>query len=1316
MNEQELSLSKLSYVNKDFRSIYPDLLDLVKTLTNRWDPSSSNESDPGVVLLKVGAFLADHLNYNIDKNILEAFLPSATQEESVRKIAEFGGYTPRYYRSAVGNVNITYNPEEFTGSFYVPEFTMVISNDDGSIVYTQLESFAISEKNVPVSCKFIEGTIQRLAVDSGIITLNNLDDYRRIYFPNKYIAENGIFIYNVDESGNRISESWGKTNYIYTQPIGTKCFKIDFDSSKSLPYVEFPTDIANLIGDGIAIYYVYTAGSYGNVKRGELNSIVSVNVAGNSLLSDRFTNLDDYNITNNSSIMNGCEPESIDEIYDSYKKVVGTFDTLVSTQDYSNAVRTVEDDNGEKFVSNGLVTDRRIDYNNSLNILSSKSTGTYFTNVALNFGQLTFIAPPADPTTTGKKGDVYTDASGTHLCVDVTDDGPIWEVVTSLDASTLNEYFDCMTPYDLIIYALQKYAESDYNSTYYWQALDRSFKQINGDADMANDTPGTEDNLIAALEDYKCINHIFKDLDDGQIYCFKNYVPLNVDIVPFNKVTWYERREILDNIRKAISDNFNASKVEFGEELNYDTVKKVIEEADSRINYVRLSDFDYHTKVMLKDSRDQLGADELDLYEEYDGSTFLVDLAAKNVLAGRLCLFNFDENFDYKYGQSNSHVYTNINSIKSKLTLDATSGNKFEDVTLSTNEYLEILYPNYYSDITYGSYVLYKWDSTTTIPKVTEYTIKGGETLTLKYKESENNPFITVELGTGTIIQSSFDVDPTDTSARPKYLDGFNQIASNESISTRKLLQTILNVPTYVYWVMNNSSNTLFKGKDPTDPSSVGDTEIILNEGEYFIYTDSTKTNLTILGRGTKLTRDNGDEEWSLPLSSASKISRSSFNDEGLAAKIPFINFDKFTTNPLTITEMGIITLGENDSFTLTASNSTIDYNLQFLADDEISYTTVDGKKTELSPQANFYEVRSRLDINVSKDKPLYLLNGRQIIDIETEDGLSRSLSGCFIQSNVSLTMVGNSSDYSQDLSVYGDFGIDINWFTYDTVGLTIKTITPTDNTIPDTTYRGWGCNVTKTDFKEFTNTNPPTTEVGSWFICEETSSSDQNIEYTYPVDRPLELEIPFSAIWYKYLIDQVDLINRQYICQLFLSNIGNNEGRVKVEFISYDPADPTVSTPVALGYYGHLNSDGTNNYLLNNQSVYIYPVITSEGIDSEGTANIKLKITVTADEKIVGGVLTIVDPIASWDVNGDLRVPLGSVVQRIDSLIDNSSDNLVQFHWVNNPRSDIAMTTTDLSDPYSLFDHNNVANIITIPEIDLEHSNIDILKSMRNY
>ena len=82
MSIKDIDISKLSYTSKDFPAIYPELLDLTKQLTNKWDPSHSNESDPGVVLLKAAAFVADHNNYNIDKNILENFLPSATQDKS----------------------------------------------------------------------------------------------------------------------------------------------------------------------------------------------------------------------------------------------------------------------------------------------------------------------------------------------------------------------------------------------------------------------------------------------------------------------------------------------------------------------------------------------------------------------------------------------------------------------------------------------------------------------------------------------------------------------------------------------------------------------------------------------------------------------------------------------------------------------------------------------------------------------------------------------------------------------------------------------------------------------------------------------------------------------------------------------------------------------------------------------------------------------------------------------------------------------------------------------------------------------------------
>ena len=73
MTEKENQISNTSYINKDFQTIYPELLEKAKELSYKWNPTESNESDPGVVLIKENAIIADKLNYNIDKNILETF-------------------------------------------------------------------------------------------------------------------------------------------------------------------------------------------------------------------------------------------------------------------------------------------------------------------------------------------------------------------------------------------------------------------------------------------------------------------------------------------------------------------------------------------------------------------------------------------------------------------------------------------------------------------------------------------------------------------------------------------------------------------------------------------------------------------------------------------------------------------------------------------------------------------------------------------------------------------------------------------------------------------------------------------------------------------------------------------------------------------------------------------------------------------------------------------------------------------------------------------------------------------------------------------
>lgn len=812
------------------------------------------------------------------------------------------------------------------------------------------------------------------------------------------------------------------------------------------------------------INYIYTAGSYGNVRAGELNTIVSINSDAIGFDVD----VDDFTITNSSSISNGTEPETIDEIYRSYKRTVGTFDTLVSLQDYTNAINTVEDDYGQRYISNGVVTDRRVDYNGAINITTNTALGNIVKNEPINsFGKFIFKGAsdtaPANP----EPGWIYSNGTTTYLCTSVNEDGTgNWESIEDLDYSSLSDYLGGMTPYDLIIYAFQKYSEADYNSIYYWRALNNSYKQIPSQSAVDN-IDNIENLLISELEQYKCINHVFGDLKDGDVYCFKNYLPLNITIVPFNKVSNYERAEIINNVRKCISDNFNASMVEFGEGINYDELRRAIEDCDERINYVNIADFNYNTKVMLKHSDTAEPAPELSLFEQnYDGVTFIADLVAKNILAGRLCLFDFDENFDYQYGQTDCKVYSNISQIVTELALTSSKGdsegNFTYDYTLKENEYVEIIYPRYYSEKTYGSYVLYHANLDNEVAAGTEYTLSAGEYIDLYYKDSDN-AIRTSRIPSGSIINSSFTLRSFNADAGYTYTKNvpnvgqvdYKQIASNESISVRGRYRTVFDTYKYVYWAMSNSNNALFEA---------GKSETVLGDNEYFLYTDASKQYLTILGRGTKLYRQANQDTpaMMLPLTVENKAIRQRMSDEGLAADIPFEYYDFSGTgsggfsNVLVIEQSVITTLGPDSTIRFKCNSNKVNYNL--VTANEISYITPDGNTTTLPSQADFYQIRTRLDLNLASDRPqvLYSSSGdtssTQTISIKsgatpltplTADG------GRYLISNVDINTPGSSNSSGINMDIYADFNISVNWMQYSLSNYTRTVYERTDTHIP---------------------------------------------------------------------------------------------------------------------------------------------------------------------------------------------------------------------------------------------------------------------------
>lgn len=1553
ITSEDIQLSKMSYTDKDFASLYPDLLDLAKQLTNKWDPSLSNESDPGVVLLKEGAFIADHNNYNIDKNVLENFLPSATQDKSVRDIVEMNGYNPRYYISAIGDINFTYNGtstgnnDNFYG-FTIPAFSIVVTNEEGTVAYTQLDDLRIDEIGLNKPCRFIQGTLNVLKVNNeDRILKENLTENNRIYLPDPYVAENGIFIRNIAASTTANKETvdrnyWVKNDYLLTQPLGSKIYRVDYDSSMNLPYIEFPSDISSIIGNGLEIRYISTVGINGNIGANKLTKIASPSTF--RVDSNTKIEMADFSVSNSSAIQNGKNPETIDEMYNSFKRIVGTFDTLVTCRDYANAIYELKDENNQNYISNVQVTDRRTDYNNALNVVTFDENGEYFKNISLNvvdsgrgISRYRFVTD-VGASYTPALGDIKFTENGFKCCVNIVNSEPVWQTITDLSYTDFVEAVEKMNPYDLCIYALKAFSMTDYSVDRPSNALNNSFLPADN---------STLRIIRKNLEDLKCINHTFKDLYSNDIFCFKNYVPINATITPYSKITKTEKEEILVSINRALVEAFNARELEFGEELSYDKVYDVILNSDERIKSITLADFEYTPKVMFADGREQ---------ELYYSTELLVDLIAKNVLAGRLCLFNFDEEFKYLYGQNNVVEDDEIISISTDLEIDVepepdssvdvvnkedteiigfdnvdaeqglielklytsqetlkdefylspntiyelqdgeaitvtsngtrtsygpntdtvkysianiisgdirindpdtnyklqqnsfairettkvseTSGSIDLSYSPKKNEYILIAYPNYYSTTIYPTYCFYRFESNNTLEtdnKVvayanTDYTLKAGEKLDISFKKDDTEQV--KQYTAGTVIRTTFDLIPTDytttTKVNKRYMVNgmissdtkkFNSLSANQQIAIREQLSTSLtgsNTP--CYWIKNGNTNTLFKE---------GENWVILDSGEYFIFSDTTKSSMTILGAGTKLIRGTGDtSNWSIP-NRSSNIE--SINNLGYSANIKW-EYKDFSAQDcnFTIQEMNVVTIGEGSNITVyNWDNKPQTISGSWQPCTGTIRCEINGEETILRKldTEDGYLIRTRLDIMADSDTGQELVssnNSRQSVTIVYSGSDEKVISShdpesgepdtdpVNIKTSIPIDLVGGSdiditpiieTGYSLNLLEYSIrnplfYGVDyelcegrINDYpegdaNRELLGPPYLSYDPAEGAI-DPSYLGetavfmmktagggqyafevtgkWIYELKKKIIEEGGLTYPDIPSnvdensygwltykilyeagIPNMYLYKDPSDPDsylspvklalQDEKYYVNLNTVGRVEFPFS---YNVEVNLNTFIpSREYILPVFLSGNSNSfkDVKAKIEIIS-DDTDPKYINNITCNISDYNRTTPSESIILNKNEMYLLkPDIVietnneSNEVITDEVITLNLKLVLSWDELPTSSeTLVVYQPnvvsglndefVKDVNVSSSLNsISLGSVLNRIDYLISHSSNPNIKPYYIHRPELSMEIQDEDISNPYILWDKNNVANIITIPQIDLDNSNIDITKSMRIY
>lgn len=1034
MNEQ--ALSNMSYTNKDFRSVYPELLDLVKTLTNKWDPSLSNESDPGVILIKLNALIADKCNYNIDKNILELFPLSVTQAGNARELYDSLGYSMHWYKSATTSISFKWLGEKDENKSYtIPAFTM-ITDANHEVTYSLINDVSLRKITEIATGDAIEGVNLRYEINGETtIKLNNLDADLRLYFKERQIAENGIFINNL----NSPATEWTKVDNLESTPLGRKVYKFGVLPNSDTCYIQFPQDIANLIENGLNITYIISSGEAGNILTNTLEAFTTDLVEqvsnANGTVSDTVVN-DLIMIYNINSALNGSDPESLDDAYRNYKKTVSTFNNLITCKDYENAIFNLPDYNHPQYdyiVSNCVVSDRTNDINNS-----------YYIQVLDELGErrelvVTKKSPSDEPT---------------------------------------------MTAFDLGLYLL-----SPMSNIYDKASFDTSFKP----------NPSLAIDVNQALEDYKSVQHDYINLARSPRYLYRNDYTLDCKVMTYYKVSEAEANQILASIILELYKNYNARKLDFGSNIDYDNLSAIIENADSRIKSIILDEPEYNIKVV--DSENNINSLDKDAQ---------LDIVSKSVLAGVTPFFKFDDRFDYEFGQVNintskpSDIISEIKQITThldipttdlyhtkkygqaisyKLTLKNTNilpinadtsyqlknGEKIEfkylvdgqehtdiysydtasiivsnfNITaaegvcaadenieveyrdkgiqyeLQENQNIQLIGPNFQSVAEYSIGVYYTFeglpsvaDGEIIIPANQYYQLTTGQKLILEY--TQNNIEQKREYTEGTIIFLNFNVTKGKAKVaaigefgKPGYIPAkaaipdttAGNLGTEKRITIKDLIQTDLALGTtipqlYCYWVTNQISDNRY-----VLPLNENNSEYILKTGEYFMYTfDLASAELIILGPGTRIKSRhsailNNPSVPQLPLDSIYDNGMSAFSSSDWA-KFNSKNKESGQTygpnDPgFLITEMQIITLGKGCTITAVVDSdiSSIGNNLVNVRD--IIYkdpTAEDADETRpdtFNMSDESWKIMSNLQLHVSATLP-QTLKTYESIDIYT--------------------------------------------------------------------------------------------------------------------------------------------------------------------------------------------------------------------------------------------------------------------------------------------------------------------------------------------
>jgi uncharacterized phage protein gp47/JayE len=148
-------MSTFDYTSRDYFSIKQDLLARAEQVLPEW--TSRDQSDFGMLMVDLWAYMGDILHYYVDKAAQESFLSTATQRESILAIANLLDYVPTGRTPAHASISLVATNSAATNEtpILIPKFTRFLAKplletaDD--VVFTSDKAIAFNSTGAAVS-------------------------------------------------------------------------------------------------------------------------------------------------------------------------------------------------------------------------------------------------------------------------------------------------------------------------------------------------------------------------------------------------------------------------------------------------------------------------------------------------------------------------------------------------------------------------------------------------------------------------------------------------------------------------------------------------------------------------------------------------------------------------------------------------------------------------------------------------------------------------------------------------------------------------------------------------------------------------------------------------------------------------------------------------------------------------------------------------------------------------------------------------------------------------------------------------------------